>query len=884
MKKNYLITIISIVTMLIILFVGKEIFPFGSNSLIWGDMHDQVTSFYYKIYDTFKGNSSLLIDFTSSGGINFLGILAYYVLSPFSLLVLLFSRSDIYLVVSIIIALKVLASGVTFQYLLNKLFKNIPWYYSSLLSIMYAFNAYNILMYQITPWIDIVYLFPIIIVGLKKVLDNERTILYSVTLAISLICCFYLSLMMLIFIFLISLIYILVYKKDKIKESIVNLGIYTIPSLLISSFIIIPSYKEISISSRLGIDISKILNSHTGPITDKIVFFILSSFLIYLVLKLIKNYKDNKKFLLFLIPSLLITMIPIIIEPVNKILHFGSYAFFTNRFGFISQFLLLIGGAYLLNNSTSKEEKISRIDSIKAISLSIISSVISIILIFKNYQLFQKNIYTLTISGDKKLIIILLIIFLINLIAIYLIDKIKINKKIKFLSFTIIIITQILCSLYIYVGIDFANKNLNNQYIIMNNISKDYQENDYFRLKNDTNNIIMNSSLVTKFHNLDHFTSLTDENTLNTLKKLGYSSMWVKTFSKGGTLFTDVLLGNKYLLSTNKKNYYNYEFTKKYGNLYFYKSNSNISYGYYIDDHIENFMNENNSFEIQNKIYKSITKTNDNLFDIYNDYKYTNIKKAKIEDYTYYKLKNKDNYAYIEKNIDVKDQSILYLEVLKSLKNSINAEIYEKMNIYVNDKLYAKNYPSENNNGTLNLGIFKNQKVNIKIEIIEDIELQNITISKMDISKYNKFIKDNYNEKELTFNKNTINIKINSNEEKIIFIPINYSKSYDMKNNDREEKLEKVFNNYIGINLHKGVNDITIKYVPDGLKIGIIFSLIGIMTLFVLNIKSVHNFIINNNIIKNLVSRGYIFIYISSMIAIYIIPIIAFILSYFITL
>ncbi|MDD6223913.1 MAG: YfhO family protein, partial [bacterium] len=150
--KIYTLTSSIVLGILLIVFAAKGIFPFGSNSLIWGDMHDQVTAFYYHFYDSFYGSNSLLVNFSTSSSINFIGILAYYILSPFSFIILLFPRDQIYLMVSIIVALKILTASLTCLYFIRTYFKNLPAILSILLAIIYAFSGYGLIMYQITPW------------------------------------------------------------------------------------------------------------------------------------------------------------------------------------------------------------------------------------------------------------------------------------------------------------------------------------------------------------------------------------------------------------------------------------------------------------------------------------------------------------------------------------------------------------------------------------------------------------------------------------------------------------------------------------------------------------------------------------------------------------
>ena len=51
-KRNlYLLNIAIVLLILTIIFIYKGIYPFGNNTLIWGDMHDQITAFYYNFYD-----------------------------------------------------------------------------------------------------------------------------------------------------------------------------------------------------------------------------------------------------------------------------------------------------------------------------------------------------------------------------------------------------------------------------------------------------------------------------------------------------------------------------------------------------------------------------------------------------------------------------------------------------------------------------------------------------------------------------------------------------------------------------------------------------------------------------------------------------------------
>lgn len=883
--KPYILAGSIVLGILAIIFFIKGIYPFGNNSLIWGDMHDQITAFYYHFYDSIFNEKSLLIDFSESGGVNFIGILAYYILSPFSILTLLVKRENIYLMVSVIIGLKILLSSLTCLYVIRKYYKKIPMLLSVLLAIIYAFSGYSLVMYQITPWIDAMYMLPLIFVGLKKVLDLEKPTMYIVTLSLSLIFSFYVSMMVIIFIFLGSFIYLLVYKeKEERKKAILLLGISTILSLLISSFIVVPSYMQISVSSRMGFSIKTLLNSKMGPITDKTSMFLFGGIMYVGLFLLIKNFKKYKKFLSFYIPVILTLLIPVIIEPINKIWHFGSYAFFPYRFGFITIFLLIFGAAYAFDNYEGIKQVNLKNSKIISAVLTILICTAMFIVIYVNYNNFQSAIYKLTISTNHQLLLFLIILTVISIVGCFII--LLLNKGLNKFALSLIFfitITHIIVNSTLYLGIDSKQDILTKQYKELNLIEKTYQEDNYYRVKNQAENMIMNSGMVMRYHTLDHFTSLTDRNTLESLKKLGYSSMWVKTFSRGGNLFLDSILANKYIMTRSNIDNKYYQVEYDFDDIKLYSLKQTPSYGYLINNN-DTIFDKENSFIISNSIYQNITGKNDYIFDIIDNFKLTNIELSLSNGNTYYEIIDKEDYAYIEADIEVTKEKTIYLEILRSLVNNDNYQMYEKFNIYINDNLFKQKAFTENDNGVLNLGTYNNEKVNIKIELLKSIDLDNITIGIMDNEKYEDFIKNNYIDTNIEYKRNKINSTVTTNTEKILMLPISYNEGYQATNNGKKTELLKVYDNFIGIKLNNGENNIEISYTPKGFTPCLIISIVSLLITVILIKTNFINKILKNKQLINLSNLLYIVLYLGIITIVYIGGTIVFMLSYFIQL
>ncbi len=882
--KPYFITIGIILGIFLILFGMKGIYPFGTNSLIWGDMHDQITSFYYHFYDTIYGTDSLLVDFSSSGGVNFIGILAYYILSPFTLLVLLVPREEIYLMVSVIVALKIVLSALTCLYFIRTFFPKQNVLLSVFLAIIYAFSGYSLMMYQITSWIDAMYLFPLIMIGLKKTLDLEKPIFYIVTLTLSLIFSFYVSMILLIFLFFVSLLYLLVYKetKEERKKGILALGISTILSLLISLFIVVPSYLQISVSSRIGFQLDYLLNSGLGPITDKISMFLFGGMMYCGLFLLLKEYQKHKKFLSFYLPTLLLMLIPVIIEPIHKIWHFGSYAFFPYRMGFITSLLFILGACVGFQKYDKKEKETKKIYPILSIFITIFTSFVIIFLVSHYYQEFQTAINHLTLSGNHFLLFILICIFLIALIGcgtvLFLSQKLN---NITIILMGIVTLSHIFMMSSIYLGIDQEQEFLTSQFEELVEISKDYSENDYYRVKNEASNMIMNSGVVMKYHTMDHFTSLTNENNLRSLRKLGYSSMWVKTFSRGGNLFLDGILANKYIMTRKEvKNPY-YEFIKKYGNLNFYSLNEEPSYGYLMSKN-DTIFDKKNSFEISNSIYQSICDTKENIFDIIEDFDFHNIQVIPEEPYQNYEIIDKEANNYLETEVEVKGRKNLYLEILRSLDNNDNYDMYENFHIYMNDQLFLQNAFSENDNGTLDLGIFENETVNLKIQFKEDMGLDHITVGVMDLEKYENFIKEEKIDTNMRYYRNQVSAQVSVEEEnKILFLPINYNEGYRATNNGKRVEVIKLYDNFIGIPLQQGENQIEISFVPNGFVPCIIISIVALIFTIILFQTNSYSKILEQKTLANVAYYFYLAVYLGMIIIVYVGLTIIFIISYF---
>ena len=71
----------------------------------------------------------------------------------------------------------------------------------------------------------------------------------------------------------------------------------------------------------------------------------------------------------------------------------------------------------------------------------------------------------------------------------------------------------------------------------------------------------------------------------------------------------------------------------------------------------------------------------------------------------------------------------LYFDCFDRLTNSLIEHINSSFSISVNGKLIQADYPSQLNNGLLNLGTFENQTVSIEVEVLKEVNAKSFGVA-----------------------------------------------------------------------------------------------------------------------------------------------------------
>ena len=200
LKNNYIYLLAFFIPALLtyISYIIFGIYPFGPESVLALDLNGQYVYYFEEIRDTFWGDGSPFYSWSRNLSGEFMGVIGYYLASPFTLIVILLPRKMLLGSLLIMQLCKLGAAGTTFCYFLQKS-KKIKPLHALMFSLLYAMMAYAVIQLIDPMWLDGLVFLPMIILGLEYCIDDGRKINYIIPLAMMCIANFYIGFMVCIF-------------------------------------------------------------------------------------------------------------------------------------------------------------------------------------------------------------------------------------------------------------------------------------------------------------------------------------------------------------------------------------------------------------------------------------------------------------------------------------------------------------------------------------------------------------------------------------------------------------------------------------------------------------------------------------------------------------
>lgn len=186
------------IIIMIIIFAQRGIFPFGEESFLRTDMYHQYAPFFSEFRYKLANGGSLLYSWDMGMGVNFAALYAYYLASPLNWLIILCPQKYIIEFMSYMIVLKIGLSGLSFAWYLRR-HNGTKDFGIAFFGIFYALSGYMAAYSWNIMWLDCILLFPLVILGLERLVNEKKCFLYSITLGLCILSNYYISIMICIF-------------------------------------------------------------------------------------------------------------------------------------------------------------------------------------------------------------------------------------------------------------------------------------------------------------------------------------------------------------------------------------------------------------------------------------------------------------------------------------------------------------------------------------------------------------------------------------------------------------------------------------------------------------------------------------------------------------
>lgn len=771
-----------------LVFINLHLTPFGNGNLLISDTGTQYLSFLTYLRNELVSGHFSFYSFSLSLGDNIFPLMAYYLLSPFNLLLVFFPANQITTAIDTIILLKISTIGLTMSYFLKQVYRQ---KLSNLVfSTAFAISGFVALYFYDLMWLDSLILLPLVTLGIRRLFYEGHSRLYVFSLLLTIVTNYYLGYMTCLFSICYFLYLCLLEKKFQsrvvgkyILSSVLSglmSAVILIPTLLgmmqtskqqlkLASFLPTPTF-GLSAFSQLGV----VGSDYSQRISHNPSFY-MSALVAILVLLFFFNKDISRRQKTSAGLLLLALFLSLFVRTFNTIWHmFQQPAGFPFRNVYFFAFVAII----MAYEAFQQKNSFSMVFLATVLVLAMVT--IGYFFAIRNSQLVSVKYLPISLG---------FIVASGLLMAFY--QKSNYVKAVL----VILVCAELLVNLnFGLTGAKFGDQlPYEKNYQIENKWFKKIRQSDssFYRVDNEKSLINgafdikynnYNDALLFKSQGVSLYSSTLNNSTRQMLQDLGYYSLNSRRISSlGETKITDALLSVKYRFSISKHDY----------DLF---NNKVLSLGIVVDKSLLKVALGGNALENQEKIWQTLTDKAEKYF----------VRPA-VQSKT-------------DKSLTVKPQTSGKLYLLKptGLKTlSINRKKVDLISVGAGSVIDLGNYRS---NQTVTITSSKAIAVNKLATLNEQAFAQ--SVDKLQKHKMNlyKVSSDHI--------LGTVDIpKANQG----VFLNIPFDKGWQARVDGKKVPLQRVIGNLSYLKLSKGFHQVELQYKVPGLKIGAIVSFLAIV-------------------------------------------------------
>ncbi len=196
---------IPVVGMLFVMLASKYE-PFGNYSMLYSDMYHQYYPFFVAFRDAIRSGNGLIYTWSQGLGMDYLGLISYYLASPMNLLSILVPHDWLLEYFSLMMPVKLGLASLFFAVFLKKVFDRED------ISIAIFGGFYGLCAWALgyqwnIMWLDTFALVPLVVLGMVSLLKEGKFLLYTLTLFLAIYSNYYIGFFVCIFVFLLFFVY-----------------------------------------------------------------------------------------------------------------------------------------------------------------------------------------------------------------------------------------------------------------------------------------------------------------------------------------------------------------------------------------------------------------------------------------------------------------------------------------------------------------------------------------------------------------------------------------------------------------------------------------------------------------------------------------------------
>ncbi|HGF1449921.1 TPA: YfhO family protein [Streptococcus suis] len=819
---------------MVAILTSKGIWWGSDTTILASDGFHQYVIFHQALRNALHGDGSLFYTFTSGLGLNFYALSSYYLGSFLSPLVFFFDVETMPDAIYLLTIVKFGLIGLSTYFSLKQCFKNLMTSLLLLLSTSFSLMSFATSQLEISVWLDVFILAPLILLGLHWLIQGKGRELYYLALTCLFVQNYYFGYMMALFLCLWFLAQVS-WKPSQWKKNCLDFTLVSLLAALTSLIMLLPTYLD--------------LKTHGETFTELSRTFTENSWYLDIIAKNLVGAFDTTKF--GSIPMISVGLFPLIaalcfftistIPGRVKLAYAGVFAvliasfylqfldllwqgmhapnMFLHRYAWLFSLLLIFTAAAALNRASDISKS-----AVYAIFSFLLAGIGATYLFREHYAFLETVNFLYTLEF---------------LFAYAVLFWVLVHRKLSFQLFALssLLFSLLEISLHSYYQVTgLANEwhfpsrsNYEEQLTDIDNLvnyTKEEQEEFYRmeRLSPQTGN----DSMKFNYNGISQFSSIRNRSSSSVLDKLGFRSDGTNLNLRyqNNTIIADSLFGIRYNLDETNPEKFGFLFEKSTDTISLYENQyaqglAILTEGVYTDfdltkmtlDNQTNFLNQLTGLDLR-YFYPISILASSNTEVLENRVTVNQVDGQEMASATY--------------TLHVPANSQVYLNLPHLTFTNSNSE-----SIQISVASTSLQYGIDNSFSFFNVGYFQEEQ-----EITVTLSFpQNSQVS-YDQPQFFQLHTQNFleavqvlQEKDIstTVSGNQVDISYTSQEEASVLLTLPYDKGWSATLDGQPVTIKKAQGGFMKIDVPTGQGKLQLTFIPQGFFLGLGLSILGLL-------------------------------------------------------